>query len=109
MATQVNDAVLKRILGLLDSSGKEQQEFARDLGFNPMIVTHWKAGRTASYMRYIDKIAQYFGVSIDYLLTGNDERIPHDHAKILEMYNRLNEDNQKLIEDLMIQLYNSNK
>ena len=47
-------------------------KLATFLGLNRQAVTDWKAGRSKSYAKYLPQIADFFGVSVDYLL-GNDE------------------------------------
>jgi len=68
------DSVLEKILNLIDERGVQQKIFASDIGLNQNSVTEWKTGRLKSYRRYIDKIADYFNVSTDYLL-GREENI----------------------------------
>lgn len=60
--------VAKRIFELLDSRNIEQQELAEYLGLKKQSISEWRAGRTHSYKKYINKIAEFFGVSTDYLL-----------------------------------------
>lgn len=63
---------IERIIKLLEDRGIEQQQFASAIGVGKQKISEWKSGKTKSYMKYIDKIADYFSVSTDYLL-GNDE------------------------------------
>lgn len=60
--------IAKRIFDLLDSRNVEQQELAEYLGLKKQSISEWRAGRTHSYKKYINKIAEFFGVSTDYLL-----------------------------------------
>lgn len=64
--------LIDRIINLLKEKGAEQKDLAEYLGVHPQLITEWKAGRTKSYKKYIDKIADFFNVSTDYLL-GKDE------------------------------------
>lgn len=57
-----------RIFELIEKSGTEQKKMAQYLGINPTSITDWKNGKTKSYMKCLDQIAEYFGVSTDYLL-----------------------------------------
>ncbi len=63
---------IERIIVLLEERGIEQQQFASAIGVGKQKISEWKSGKTKSYMKYIDKIADYLSVSTDYLL-GNDE------------------------------------
>jgi len=66
------DAVVERIYKLLKEQGKEVKELAEYIGLTASKISDWKAGRAKSYYKYITKIAEFFGVSVDYL-TGKDE------------------------------------
>lgn len=65
---------VEKIICLLKQKGAEQKDLAEFIGVSNQAVTDWKSGRTHSYKRYIDKIADYFGVSVDCLL--NDAPLP---------------------------------
>ena len=58
-----------KILFLLRERGIEQKQFASDIGVSQQAVSEWKSGKTQSYRKHIDKIAEYFHVSADYLLS----------------------------------------
>ena len=62
------DDVLSRILSLLDEQGISDKQFTQDISITRNAVTNWKKGTTKSYMNYIPQIAEYFGVTVDYLL-----------------------------------------
>ncbi len=62
------DEILTRILKLIDENNTDQKELATALGLKKQSISEWKAGRTKSYKKYIDQIADYFGVTTDYLL-----------------------------------------
>lgn len=64
---------IEKILTLLEQKGIEQQQFALAIGVNKQKISEWKSGKTKSYMKYIDKIAEFLSVSTDYLL-GADEK-----------------------------------
>lgn len=60
----------ERIFDLLDRIGMEQKEFAAKIGTTDKTVSTWRTGRTKSYHKYIQRIAEVLGTSVDYLLTG---------------------------------------
>lgn len=66
------DITVKRIFYLLENRKIEQKELADYLGTNKQTITDWKRGKTKSYNKNIDKIAEFFGVSVDYLLGLTD-------------------------------------
>ena len=86
------DETLKRILELMGTGHGSRTELADYLGVHPNVITNWKSGRNRSYTKHLPQIADYFGVSVDYLhgktdakktptLTEKDER---DIARDLE-------------------------
>ena len=60
--------VLTNILALLKKQNKKQIELATCLGLSKNVFTEWKAGRNTSYKKYLPEIADFFGVSVEYLL-----------------------------------------
>lgn len=60
--------VLNKIISLLEKNGKKQKELTDFLSVSHNVFTEWKAGRNSSYMKYLPQIAEFFGVSVDYLL-----------------------------------------
>ena len=67
---------LQKILSLLTEKGIQQKTFAENIGVTKHTITDWKNGRSKSYMKYIDKIADFFDVSADYLLEKTDDKSP---------------------------------
>lgn len=64
--------ILDKINHLLIVQGKKQKELTDFLGVSKGTFTDWKSGKTVSYNRYLPKIAEFFDVSVDYLV-GKDE------------------------------------
>lgn len=60
--------VLNNISILLKEQDKKQIELTDHLGLSKNVFTEWKAGRANSYMKYLPQIADFFNVSVDYLL-----------------------------------------
>lgn len=54
---------LERILKLISEKGITEKQVLIDMGLNKSTLSDWKKGTTKSYMRYIDKIADYFIVA----------------------------------------------
>lgn len=64
--------IINKILELLESNNRSQKELTDYLGIEKSIFSAWKSGKSQSYKKYIDKIAQYFDVSTDFL-TGKSK------------------------------------
>ncbi len=64
---------LSIISQLLDERKVSQQELCAFLGIGKQAFTNWKSGHTTSYKKYLPQIADFFNVSVDYLL-GKQEK-----------------------------------
>lgn len=51
-----------------------KKELAEHLGIHPNVITNWLNGRNKSYRRYVNEIAAFYGVSVDYLLGNADSK-----------------------------------
>lgn len=56
--------------------GKKQKELTDYLGLSKNTFTEWKGGRNKSYMKYLPQIADFLGVSVDYLLDDGNKKSP---------------------------------
>lgn len=74
------DITLERILSTLNQRGKSQKQFAEKIGIRPNVISEWKAGKTSTYLKMIDTIADYLDVSVDYLL----DRTPIPKGRIIK-------------------------
>lgn len=63
---------LTKILNLINEKNIEYSEIEKELNIHRGCITDWKTLRTKSYKKIIPKIAEYFGVSTDYLLIGKE-------------------------------------
>src|SRR5690242_2674549 len=50
-----------------------QDAVARDLGVSLRAYQAWEAGETRPAYRNIERMAEYYGVSADYVLSGREE------------------------------------
>jgi len=64
--------MIERILRLIEERGITAYKLTTDLGLGSGAVTEWKKGKSKPGTEAIIKIARYFGVSTDYLLTGEE-------------------------------------
>ena len=81
--------VLTKILTLLDERHIQQKNLSDYLGLSKNTMTGWKNGNNNSYMKHLPKIAEFFGVTVEYLL-GNEKRDDNDFTYAL--YNELAHD-----------------
>lgn len=58
---------------LCDDNGITPYRVCKETGITTATVSNWKAGRYTPKADKMQKIADYFGVSVKYLMTGNEE------------------------------------
>lgn len=71
--SQTKNHTLEKILTLLRIQKKKQKDLTDFLGISKNSFTSWKSGANTSYLKYISKIAEFLGVSTDYLLGTQKE------------------------------------
>ena len=65
-----------RIDFLLKEKKLKQVDLTNFLGVPKTNYTDWKTGRTKSYQKHLPQIADYFGVTVDYLLGKEPAPVP---------------------------------
>ena len=94
---------------LCNSINKSPSSVAEDIGIKRSTVTRWKQGNSLTDANLI-KVADYFGVTKDYLL-GNEEQKKPDDQKAIGLndtrYVDLNAENKAMIDALIERLYKS--
>ena len=58
---------------LLEEHGVTAYKVCKATGLTTATISNWKAGRYTPKQDKLQKIADYFGVSIEYLMSGKDE------------------------------------
>ena len=58
---------------LLDRTGKKASDVAKATGIPSSTFLTGKKGKSSPKAEKLQKIADYFGVSVDYLMTGKEE------------------------------------
>ena len=68
------DIMLQRILELIGNRHGAAKELTDVLGVKSSMVTDWRSGKNKSYPKYAPQIADYYGVSLDWLSGLTDEK-----------------------------------
>lgn len=58
---------------LLDKHGLKNSDISRATGISNMTLSDWKRGVSTPKHDKLKKIADYFGVSVEYLMTGEEK------------------------------------
>lgn len=82
MISMVNKIVGQRIKSLRNEYGITQDLLAtgifltNDVRVSKGMISNWESGRYEPSLYYVQEIARYFGVSLDYLIGLTDEKEP---------------------------------
>lgn len=58
---------------LLNEKGLKNSDISRETGISNMTLSDWKNGKTVPKQDKLMKIADYFEVTVDYLMTGKEK------------------------------------
>lgn len=68
------DVTVSRIIDELKKQRKRQKDLGDFIGVTQNVITDWKSGRIKSYTKYIHGIAEFLGVSVEYLRGETDQK-----------------------------------
>lgn len=104
----------ERVHILLDEKGKKQKDLADFLGTGTSTVHGWKQGNRNPSSDMLLPICEFFDISIEYLLTGeekntvkqigNNNDLSADEADLLSFFRELSRSNQRAI---LVQMENT--
>lgn len=80
--------VLNNIISELKQKNKKQKDLTDYLGLTKNVFTDWKSGKNKSYMKYLPQIAEFFGVTVDYLLNAEENKKSPDNSQNSELSER---------------------
>lgn len=87
--------IIERIYQLLDEKDKRAYELCQKLEIRTSTMSTWKARTSDPPAKYMKTIADFFGVSLDYLLTGQDAPVRKNTSmeedELLELFRSLPE------------------
>ena len=66
-----------RFTKLLKDRGLTVSDVCRGTGISPSSFSDWKAGRTHFKVDKLQAIADFFGISIEYFITGQEPEAPY--------------------------------
>ena len=82
--------IYERIESLRKSKGLSQGKLEKQLGFSNGSISKWK--NSTPKVERLQKLADFFGVSVEYLMTGEeDEQKEKDNTDLKQKYRELEE------------------
>lgn len=68
-----------------DAAGCKDADVSKATGISKSTFSDWKSGRSKPKQEKLQKIADYFGVSVDYLMTGKNS----SNIKVIDENNNI--------------------
>ena len=100
--TMTDNPILLRIMDLLKRNGHTEKDLLRSVNLKDTTFNRWKFENSKSFMQHIDKIADYLGVSIDFLIRGRENDVfVAEEKKIVDIYRKLSRRRQEMILNLL--------
>lgn len=65
---------------LLQKYGVTAYKVSKETGVTQTSLSNWKSGRNTPSTKTLQRIADYFGVTVDYLMTGKKEPEKRDNT-----------------------------
>jgi len=89
-----------KIISLFDGSGEDDAEIERNVGLPRSIIYDWRNKRNRSFRSYLPQIADYFKISLDWLVGTEQKEKPLTERErlirdCLDIMNSLPEDLQQ--------------
>lgn len=96
--------ISQRIFDLLEKQGRKQNELSKYIGVSTSTVSAWNKRGADPPSSLISAIADFFGVSVEYILSGKEIRNSSQikctntrETEMLYLFRRLSEQNQDRI------------
>ena len=89
----------ERLQILMESRDMKKSAFAQAIGISPGNLNDWRNGRSSPSVEKLERIADQFGVTTDYLL-GRDERYPvptEDACEVLRIFSDLDREGRTVV------------
>lgn len=88
---------------LLQKHGVSPYKVSKDTGVTQTSLSNWKTGKSTPTTKTLQRLADYFGVTLDYLMTGKEE----PKEKSPELTARDEKDITKTLNKIMEQFENN--
>lgn len=79
----------------------------KETGIATSTLSDWKNGKSTPKQDKLKLIADYFNVSVDYLMTGKESEKPEipvfepEHLELIELYSKLKEEQKSAVINLL--------
>lgn len=87
---------IERFEQLLQERNERRSDFCRNTKIKESTIRGWIKGQTPNVESAL-LIADYFGVSVKWLFTGEDVVLPAEERQLLEQFRKLNDERKKVV------------
>lgn len=94
----------ERLAHLREKAGLSQQELSARLGMARTTYAGYENGSREPDFKTLDKIAEYFGESVEWLLTGSHNGLSQEDKELISEFSKLNDGDQTYILELIRRL-----
>lgn len=97
--------ILERIKKLCAEKGINLTKLEKEIGISQGAAYKWK--NSSPSLEVLDKLSNYFNVSVDYIMTGMEKEKPEipnfepEHVEMIKLYSSLNKEQQSAIMNLL--------
>ena len=78
---QMGDGMYLRLKDMREDRDQTQEQMAAFLGCSQQTYSRYENGKAQMSYQALDRLADYFGTSVDYLLGRTDQRAPYPRRK----------------------------
>lgn len=85
---------------VLKSKGLKPSDVSKATKIASSTLTDWKMGRTTPKLDKLEKIAEFLGVSVEFLTTGKESSFPEfepEHIELISLYSKLNKEQKNIV------------
>lgn len=100
---------ISQIETLLKENGISKKKMLADLGLSINSFTNWSKRGTIPSAKVLDEIANYFGVSVDYLLEKSSDTNSPEDARLISLIKTLTAEEKSALENFINYLLKKRK
>lgn len=89
--------MVNRILDLMKKNKINASKLTSEAGLTSSSISDWKSGKSKPSTEAVAKIANYFGVSIDFIILGkeSEDTLTDNEKELLQLFRELKSDKQQ--------------
>ena len=94
----------ERLRMLIDSRGYGMKGLADDMNITSATLSRYLSGNRSPDLGYVVKLAEFFGVSIDWLIGINDDRyetLPPEIREVAHLYCLATDDDRNVVQAVL--------